>query len=365
MEICCTKKLLNEMDINSQIGSEENDLFCWSAHLISVNRRKTVVVVNDSNRFGFILHGLKAKDFKNFGELITLGIRDCLRDEKIKEEIIEKYLKTADAVTFTRTRGPRYVARLNKACERVDIFDDRLDPSRLFQTVANSYLNNDLIKINKEEDYEYPHVLLYRDFEQFSHETLLCCEAIDLTVKLDLELYTAWRRIIVPADIYFKKLHEILQVAFNWKSYHLYDFNIIDHKGKCVLKVIDQIDEDYEPWQDCETSLSSDVRLLDHFKPGYRIVYTYDFGDNWEHEILINRVISDYDKNYPICLRGEGNAPPEDVGGVTGYKHFLEIMADPNHEEYEDTFRWGKSQGYKDFDMDSVNRRLKNILRRW
>ena len=58
MEICCTKKLLNEMDINSQIGSEENDLFCWSAHLITVNRRKTVVVVNNSNRFGLVLHNI-------------------------------------------------------------------------------------------------------------------------------------------------------------------------------------------------------------------------------------------------------------------------------------------------------------------
>lgn len=365
MEICCTKKLLSELDINSQIGTEENDLFCWSAHLITLNRRKTVVVVNDSNRFGFILHGLKAKHFKNLGELITQGIRDCLREEKIKDEIIEKYLKAAGALSFTRTRGPKYVARLNRACERVDVFDDRLDPSRLFQTIANSYLNDDLIKINKEEDYEYPHALLYRDLERFAKETILRCEAVDLTIKLDLELYTAWRRIIVPADINFKKLHEICQVAFDWRSYHLYDFNISNHIGKCVLNVIDQVEEVYEQRQDCEVSLSSDVRILEPYKPGYQIVYCYDFGDNWEHEIIINCVISDYDKNYPVCLMGEGNAPPEDVGGISGYKNFLEIMADPNHEAYKDMLQWVKSQWYKDFDIDSVNRRLKNILRKW
>lgn len=60
---------------------------------------------------------------------------------------------------------------------------------------------------------------------------------------------------------------------------------------------------------------------------------------------------------------GEGNAPPEDVGGVSGYREFLKIMADPRHEEYKSTLKWAQSQWYKDFDIDLVNRRLKNVLR--
>jgi len=59
MQICCTKKLQDELGINVQNGSEENDLFCWSAHLITANRRKAIVVVNESNRIGFVLYGLK------------------------------------------------------------------------------------------------------------------------------------------------------------------------------------------------------------------------------------------------------------------------------------------------------------------
>lgn len=73
MQLCCTKKLLSAMNLESQTGPEENELFYWSAHLITVNRRKTLAVVNDSNRYGFILHGLKAKDFKNLEKLITQG----------------------------------------------------------------------------------------------------------------------------------------------------------------------------------------------------------------------------------------------------------------------------------------------------
>ena len=61
MQICCTKKLQEQLGIVIQDGIEGNDLFCWSAHLITVKRRKTIVVVNDSNRFGFIFYGLKVR----------------------------------------------------------------------------------------------------------------------------------------------------------------------------------------------------------------------------------------------------------------------------------------------------------------
>jgi len=79
MIIGCTKKLQDEMGITADSGHEEKDLFCWSAHLVTVNRRKAVVVVNDSNRFGFVLYGLKAKDFKRMDELILQGIRSILK----------------------------------------------------------------------------------------------------------------------------------------------------------------------------------------------------------------------------------------------------------------------------------------------
>ena len=75
-------------------------------------------------RYGFVLHGLKANDFKHLNELLIQGIRNCIRDEKIKSEIIERYLKVAGELVFSKTRGAKYVARLNKACNQVNIFDD-------------------------------------------------------------------------------------------------------------------------------------------------------------------------------------------------------------------------------------------------
>lgn len=112
--------------------------------MLTVNRRKTVVIVNDSNRYGFVSHGLKSKDYKHLNEFILQGIRDCFLDEKMKEEIIEQYLQTAGAYVFTKTRGAKYVARLNKACGRVEFFSENLDPNTLIQSLASRQMNNDL-----------------------------------------------------------------------------------------------------------------------------------------------------------------------------------------------------------------------------
>jgi len=321
-------------------------------------------MVNDSNRFGFVLYGLKAKQLKNLDKLLIMGIRNCLRDEKIKEEIVEKYLKSAGELIYSKTRGSKYVARLNKACEMIKSLGDNLELSEIFQTSATRIMNKDLVKISKESDCYYSYELLSKDLKIFAGEEIIRCEAVDLMVKLKLYPQIAWRRVITPINTTFKELHEILQVAFDWKDYHLYEFNIIDEAGKCILNVISEFEEVYEDSQECKIILDSQVDISEYTNQKYRIVYCYDHGDNWEHEITIQGVNANYDKNYPTCVMGVGNTPPEDVGGITGYKGFLKIMANPNHVEYESMKRWAQGQRYKDFNAASVNRRLKNVLRR-
>ncbi|MBU3182540.1 plasmid pRiA4b ORF-3 family protein [Clostridium psychrophilum] len=364
MQICCTKKLQDEMGIVLQNETGEEDLFCWSVHLITVNRRKTIVMVNDSNRFGFVLYGMKAKNFKNLNELLIFGIKSCLRDEKIKEEIIERYLESAGELVYSKTRGPKYVARLNKACKLIKWVEDDLDLSELFQTLATRIMNNDMIKISKESGYGNPYEFLSKDLKILASEEIYRCEAVELMVKLKLYPEVIWRRVIAPIDITFNQLHEMLQIAFDWEDYHLHQFNIFDESGKCVLNIVSESEEVYESMNECQILLDSQVTLSNYINQQYRIVYCYDYGDNWEHEITIRNINTEYNKNYPICLMGEGNAPPEDVGGAYGYKEFLKIIANPNEAEYVNMQNWAQGQGYKDFDLVSVNRQLKYVLRR-
>ena len=91
------------------------------------------------------------------------------------------------------------------------------------------------------------------------------------------------------------------------------------------------------------------------------IIYEYDFGDGWMHDALLEKKItSDPEIIYPTCLTGKMNCPPEDCGGVWGYENLLEIIKNPEHEEYEEYMDWlGGAFDPKDFNKDEINNRLK------
>lgn len=102
--------------------------------------------------------------------------------------------------------------------------------------------------------------------------------------------------------------------------------------------------------------LESEKKLSDYLPA--RIVYTYDYGDDWVHQIEVEKTTEDAHSNKSVCLDGEGSAPPEDVGGEGGFEEFLHIIRDPNHPDYDHMMNWGLSQGYQPFEREMVNFRL-------
>jgi Plasmid pRiA4b ORF-3-like protein len=168
----------------------------------------------------------------------------------------------------------------------------------------------------------------------------------------DVEDPVVWRRVLIPAAIRLDRLHDVIQVAMGWQNYHLHAFWVGD-----VTYGTDP--EDELGYRD-ETK----VRLGDVADAGDRIGYQYDFGDDWEHELLIEaRTEAEAGRTYPVCLEGGGACPPEDCGGSPGYEQLKEILADPSDEEYEAMKIWAESQlrGEFDparFDLATANTRL-------
>jgi hypothetical protein len=161
-----------------------------------------------------------------------------------------------------------------------------------------------------------------------------------------------WRRVLVPADVSLARLHDIIQTVMGWADYHLHVFTI------------DGV-EYGDPVQDAgEMGYKNEGRYrLSQFvdEEGFKFDYEYDFGDGWEHVVLVEKILpEEKGQRYPVCIKGKRACPPEDVGGVWGYEMFLEAIKDPKHEEHASYLEWvGGSFDPEQFDLDAINARLK------
>ena len=159
-----------------------------------------------------------------------------------------------------------------------------------------------------------------------------------------------WRRVQVPDSITLHRLHMILQPAMGWTNSHLYRFEIAGTEYGLP-------DPDGElPFVDSRRNKLN--KVVQNEKTGF--LYEYDFGDGWDHEIIIEKILpAESGAQYPVCLDGKRACPPEDCGGIWGYADLLKIIRKPSHEQYEEMMEWiGGSFDPDQFDIDLVNRAL-------
>ncbi|WP_341281198.1 hypothetical protein [Paenibacillus sp. FSL H8-0537] len=111
----CTKKLESELGMMDFVAvpTAVDPLFGWHAHLFLLNRRKCVLVMNNETRYNFVLHGLKKQDFKRFHELVAESIAENLLADKADKQVIERYLQSADAFSFTKTSDRSIISQIN------------------------------------------------------------------------------------------------------------------------------------------------------------------------------------------------------------------------------------------------------------
>ena len=152
------------------------------------------------------------------------------------------------------------------------------------------------------------------------------------------------------------KLHDYIQGVMGWDDCHLHEFNINGQRYRAEEQMYEDIDE-----PDCHDEREYRINKL--LKEGDSFQYIYDYGDYWEHEITVEKIIPpEDDVYYPICSYGKRACPPEDCGGPWGYNEFLEILKDPKHEEYEHYSDWvGEHFNSEVFDINKTNRILQNI----
>lgn len=154
-------------------------------------------------------------------------------------------------------------------------------------------------------------------------------EVISLKVTLRGIRPPIWRRLEVPTRLSLGGLHDAIQAAMGWGGHHLYVFDVAGRSYGDPARVDDVADDER-------------LTVGGVLKAGVkRFTYTYDFGDDWEHEIVIEgRKAAVGGRRYPACTAGKRNCPPDDCGGVWGYRDLLAALADPSRCEAHERSEW-------------------------
>ena len=161
---------------------------------------------------------------------------------------------------------------------------------------------------------------------------------IEPVARIRIELQevegSIWRRVDVPTSTSLAGLHDIIQIVMPWQDCHLHEF-VINGRAYGDPVIIDQheLRRLYK---------AKSLRLDTLVSRGVRgFPYLYDYGDYWEHDIVIEDVFDGRaDVAYPDYVAGSGRCPPEDVGGTTGFAEFLKAVRDTRHKEHEEWIYW-------------------------
>lgn len=166
-----------------------------------------------------------------------------------------------------------------------------------------------------------------------------------------------WRTILVPSNIILSKLHIALQISMGWTNCHLHQF------------IVDGV---FYGIQDDDFGMDMEIENEDKYKLDQllkvekeSVIYEYDFGDGWEHKILLEKILPfEKDSQPASCIKGKRACPPEDCGGIWGYQELLEALNDVKHPEHESMLEWlGGEFNSEAFDIDEINKVLLEYIR--
>lgn len=190
-----------------------------------------------------------------------------------------------------------------------------------------------------------------------------------------------WRRFIIPAETNFKRFHDAIQIVMWWDDAHLAKFEddlrkptfrfvlfseeVLDHKAQLAFyKSKSELSEFekgiYELYKHVSVRDMKNVKLPTVIESHPTLYYTYDYGDDWRHELTLEKVIDDYPLPYPTVTEWEGETPFEDVGGMEGNQMIHDILKNPNHPQYEEYV--AASKDVKPYQLDKINFMLQEFV---
>ena len=387
MIIQCTKKVLDKLGIKdadkapdvAASGLEEMKrmLHSWHVNLLTIDRRNVLLFFNDLACVSVIVYRPKAKDYKRMNELLLDGVEALMHRYGIKEDVIRRYFEDDEYSCLCRSSSRSVLARMNQfsnaaSCTALHFRDDLKVQINVMISLMD-YITG------TPEGYKTPDELFVGALAELygdgTYESVRDRKSYVLDIRLDLEDHDIYRVVEVPALLDFHDLHNVIKTTFGWFDYHChcfdvmhndYDFDesevtgpghsyntrlyIYDSDDRAALEFLDAVD--YEAVGD------RSIRLDEVFGEEDWCLYTYDFGDNWEHIITVKERKDSGGAMHAVMLKRYGERPPEDVGGEYGYNEYLRIINDTADPEYDHILNWSKITRAEEKTDEEINRSL-------
>lgn len=222
------------------------------------------------------------------------------------------------------------------------------DRNRLESALNEQFLAPDVNQILHEETYQ--------EIDEDEKFTILEKKTFQLKISIKGAKPPIWRRVLIPNTLSFHQLHEVIQTSMGWTNSHLYSF-------EGIQGVFEYPDEEYEFRSDL--ARDSKIAIIGNFLVSEKdtISYTYDFGDYWQHQILLEKITGDQRLSFPVCIKGKRNCPLEDSGGIDRYQHALKVLLNTEKMDEDAQFfreRFGDHDP-EEFDLEETNEMLKEF----
>jgi hypothetical protein len=182
-------------------------------------------------------------------------------------------------------------------------------------------------------------------------------------VQIKVTLYRVrpeiWRRLLVPANARLDWLHAVLQVAMGWNNSHLHRFNVNGRLYSNTQYHFAEYEDDPVILEEADFKLGDVV-----YGEGAIFSYEYDFGDDWQHQVVVERLLPP-DSGAPraaLSTEGQRACPPEDCGGCWGYEELLSALRNQRHPEHARMRQWlGREFDAEAFDIAHTNLWLRKL----
>ena len=384
MYLQCTKKMLDKMNMEKikmlpagDCDDGADGFYSWHVNWITLNRRKAIVCMNNLTKYPIVLYRPKTRDIAHLEQRVKDGIRAAFSEEGVPKDIVEEYLKNCGSAVYSKTAGRSLTANLNKTCETVGYYTELLDEESVIQRRISLALGRYIVKFG--DAYDRPSERLFRELckmkgmPEENWEQLPRIENYQLKVKILLDGHDIWRRIRIPSRCTFRRLHRVIQETFGWFDQHLHEFTVPDdtygpeedtplYARPIKIRIVDgddpEVEDDLES-DEYEVRYDDRTNLREIFSDNKRCLYTYDFGDDWVHEILLEKVNADSHDRFPVLLESNGERPPEDVGGPGGFEEYMRVVSDPGSPDYESVVEWAKMARAKKRTLEEIDRSLR------